>query len=398
MLVGFEASANDSLNPFRWSEESESADCMLGYASAEQLQLSLESPKISDSPMPQLSEYQALVNGFNTRTLTYPEDALSAFAGVATRLGNKFSGGLISGLPELFFDVCLLWRPQRRKGPPSRRHSSRSSKLSSVIPSWSWAGWDTEVTWPFTWNCLSELAAPFAIDVRPFYQIEISHIDAKLNKRPINNVWASYAYSALSSKDSLPPGWREIRGTLPRGTQHSEHSSDPKYYTHASDPSVHFWFPVPICNVPATPRNVKMLSFTTFTGQFKLGVRLRFTTTVLTLDGSPAGTIWQHDESDPSYVKAIEDGSTIELVAILGCTVPKDYYQVMMGTFTANAHAKESSKVSLEPPSRIQEVYAVIWVQWDDDGKIASRKGTGYIDRRAWENCSGQHPVDILLE
>ncbi|KAL7906104.1 heterokaryon incompatibility protein domain-containing protein [Trichoderma velutinum] len=154
------------------SEESRAADCVSTYGVVEQNQLRLLSPQLEAHKLPVLGEYEAMVNRYNTRKFTYDEDALIAFAGVATRLAEKFSGGLISGLPEMFFDICLLWRPLRKLGNASRRQPKRLSNGPVYLPSWSWAGWETEVTWPYTWNFTLDVAGPTPImlkNTQPFF-------------------------------------------------------------------------------------------------------------------------------------------------------------------------------------------------------------------------------------
>ena len=377
----------------RWSEESSAADCMSTYASSEQLQLSLDSPRLSSSPLPQLSEYQGLVNGFNTRALTFPEDALLAFAGISARLGDKFEGGMISGMPELFFDICLLWRPQHRIGPPKRRRSSGLQRSSSVLPSWSWAGWETEVSWPFTWNYTSEITAPTPVlvgNILPFFQIEIHYIAADFARQQIKNSWSSHACAAESNKQ-MPFGWTK-HDAIRKG------SEDSRWYTHISDRNSSFCLPIPLCEVAAPPRNVRQIGFSTSTGHFKLGDRHRFMTTILASDDSTVGILWQHDESDPAYVEAIETGTTVQLIAILGCAVPKDDYLTMLSSSKLNSYITNPDSYPPKPSSRIKEVMQVMWIEWQDGERVASRKGTGQIERAAWNLHAEQQSIDVLLE
>lgn len=60
---------------------------------------------------PDLSSYSENVCYYNRRHFTYPEDATAAFAGITSVLSTKFDGGFLYGLPEMFFDVALLWWP-----------------------------------------------------------------------------------------------------------------------------------------------------------------------------------------------------------------------------------------------------------------------------------------------
>jgi hypothetical protein len=130
-----------------WSEDVEFCD--ENRANSEQSELGLRSSN------PDLRAYCRLVEDFNTMELTYPEDRLSAFAGIIDLLSVKFYGGFLCGLPRIFFDMALLWHLGDTDGSNTgnRRMVSSSRKQSStgtLLPSWSWAGWDGAVdlnTW-----------------------------------------------------------------------------------------------------------------------------------------------------------------------------------------------------------------------------------------------------------
>jgi hypothetical protein len=83
-----------------WSEESNSLNCLDSYCTLEQrerLKESIGSVRLTSGRLPSVKELEAMVNGFNCRKLTYPEDALYAFAGVASELQWRAHLGL-SGL------------------------------------------------------------------------------------------------------------------------------------------------------------------------------------------------------------------------------------------------------------------------------------------------------------
>jgi hypothetical protein len=69
-----------------------------------------------------------MVNMFNQHQLTYEEDCLSAFSGLASAMSLSFVGGFLCGLPELFFDIALLWQPA---GELRRR---RNTENEAVFP------------------------------------------------------------------------------------------------------------------------------------------------------------------------------------------------------------------------------------------------------------------------
>jgi hypothetical protein len=84
-----------------------------------------------------------MVNRFNQRQLTYEEDSLFAFSGLASAMSLSFGGGFLCGLPEIFLDVALLWQPD---GELKRRRNTARAAVFSYAPSltppsWSWAGW-----------------------------------------------------------------------------------------------------------------------------------------------------------------------------------------------------------------------------------------------------------------
>jgi hypothetical protein len=73
-----------------------------------------------------------MVNRFNQRQLTYKEDSLSAFSGLASAMSLSFGGGFLCGLPEFFLDVALLWQPD---GELKRRRNTAREAVFSFAPS-----------------------------------------------------------------------------------------------------------------------------------------------------------------------------------------------------------------------------------------------------------------------
>ena len=294
---------------------------MSTYTSLEPKQRHLLSPQLELHRLPVLSEFEALVNSFNTRNLTYEDDVLIAFAGVATRLSEKFKGGLLSGLPELFFDICLLWRPLRRTQNPSRRRTG-------LLPSWSWAGWENEVTWPYTWNYTSDFAGPIPImlgNTRPFYQIQMSYTITDQLSVPIGASWSDDATKII--EQGAVPEWRS--SSLDTSTL-QEWGLPPGevFFKHVSEENIRFCFPVSLSTSLTLSHIPNLLNFRTTAGTFKLGEVRRSVTRIHTMQGAPAGVLWQHDENDDDFLSAtagpIDDRSSIELIAILGCTILRE--------------------------------------------------------------------------
>lgn len=62
-----------------------------------------------------------------------------------------------------------------------------------------------------------------------------------------------------------------------------------------------FWFPTTVSNRYWAPLSIDKVSFQGMVSQFRLGQVRRYMTQILTLDGTHAGTFWQHNEYDAEY-------------------------------------------------------------------------------------------------
>ena len=98
-------------------------------------------------PWPDLHAYSELVSKYSGKGLTYPEDVLSAFSGFTNALASTFKGGFLFGIPEIFFDVGLLWKGN---GALERRTASHIQG-DTEFPSWSWMGWKGSIN-GLSWN------------------------------------------------------------------------------------------------------------------------------------------------------------------------------------------------------------------------------------------------------
>jgi len=91
--------------------------------------------RIKVTNWPDVKQYVALAGEYTERKLTYGNDAENAINSLLSVMSCSFTGGFISGLPEMFFEEALLWQPAE---PMQRRQSSNPVQTSS--PSWSWIG------------------------------------------------------------------------------------------------------------------------------------------------------------------------------------------------------------------------------------------------------------------
>lgn len=204
-------------------------------------------------PWPNLHMYLQLVAAYNNRQLTYDNDILKAFAGITTSLSSVFYKGFLFGLPELFLDVALLWRPlkpcRRRVSQTVKKQAPGSLVIETAFPSWSWVGWQTEVD-PLSWKCgydyiknTSFISWPGStydhiLKSGTSYKLILTvkwYVADGLNSptRPVVNNYKTY----LGSKD-LPVGWS--RHSLPFEKQEEAD------YMYKSDNKSRFCFPIPM--------------------------------------------------------------------------------------------------------------------------------------------------------
>ncbi|KAK4225289.1 heterokaryon incompatibility protein-domain-containing protein [Podospora fimiseda] len=93
-----------------------------------------------------IGQFERLLQEYSSRDLTFQEDVYNAFAGVSRHLMRRLDTDICHGLPNIYFDWFLLWRPLSLQ---SRRLSNVSG--CPVGPSWSWSGW-TAGSWPHMWD------------------------------------------------------------------------------------------------------------------------------------------------------------------------------------------------------------------------------------------------------
>lgn len=89
------------------------------------------------TPWPNLNSYLEMVQRYTGRLLSYPEDALNAFHAFISVYERTMQGGILHGIPELFFSSTMLWRVSN----DSERRTSKDGLIMKQFPSWSWLGW-----------------------------------------------------------------------------------------------------------------------------------------------------------------------------------------------------------------------------------------------------------------
>ncbi|KAF9873415.1 hypothetical protein CkaCkLH20_09228 [Colletotrichum karsti] len=83
------------------------------------------------------------LQAYTPRSLTFSEDILNAFAGVASIMKSQLATDFLCGHPEKYFLESLLWIPNDFGG---------KWRVVPDIPSWSWASWEGGVEWTDEWT------------------------------------------------------------------------------------------------------------------------------------------------------------------------------------------------------------------------------------------------------
>lgn len=230
--------------------------------------------------------------------------------------------------------------------------------------------------------------------------IECSDEPQDESKVAIQHTWLSFANEALD--EQLPTGWRPRKASKAFGStgfdslarDYERLGGEVSFFKHEDDPSLEFCFPVPLCDQPQRPTLRRYLHFDTCLARCKLGEVRGTMTRIHRLDGTPMGTLWQHDEEDDDFKLAttgpMADRPVIELIQMIGSFVPKresvtwDVDEVLEGHSLHNNTEARAFEL----------VWHVLWIQWD--GNIAYRKATGVVDDEIWD-ASDLSQVKVVL-
>lgn len=156
------------------------------------------------STFPDVRGLNHLLGIYNDRNLTYPEDALNAFAGIMRALCPAFKSGFLSGLPLAFFNLALLWQPV---GYAVRR----VTKKGISGPSWSWAGWKCGITNSCMGNEYIKHHS-FSESMSSYDSVVILHVQWHSHRNlnaigtPIHSDWYEYKKKYLNT-EAAPPTW-----------------------------------------------------------------------------------------------------------------------------------------------------------------------------------------------
>ncbi|KAK8022386.1 hypothetical protein PG993_013153 [Apiospora rasikravindrae] len=353
-----------------------------------------EFPRIL-SGKPDFVELSLLIQEYNSRELTFPEDALAGISGLLAIVSRSFDGGFIYGLAETCFDSALMWTvmvfPMQR-----RIHSGKVHAIlqGSKLPSWSWLGWKgylnsyEEYSGELYWSCFN----PITIRITQWYSQETPSSSTKYAIRSNFLDHDGDFFKNNQQESLLTEGWTKERFNLLKHVLQGEDEEDenPFYvlgdyvYKHPSLPCQHYWGPFPIQDVSGnSSRGMPLpewpfLSCDTKRGMFaakrSFSEEYNFDlpgaqVSILGEDRACCGYLQvPSDEHADEFPDKDEDwGRTIELVAIC--------IQRMI---------EERDDVKVVEFPQFRDWYGVLWVEWVDG--VAYRKGVGRIQKESWES------------
>ncbi|KAH7088955.1 heterokaryon incompatibility protein-domain-containing protein [Paraphoma chrysanthemicola] len=176
--------------------------------------------ELSRKPLGALSHmwvsYEMALSSYTHRDVSYPADILKAFEGIKAVLSDAFRTDFWQGMPEKILAQALCWQ---LRGPYKRRRNRPAGQPPSkpLFPSWTWAGWDSQVnlnTFMVTkvsrfdgeWFIVNEKSVATRLDVHP-------HWISSRSQRPSSSVIKPFLPRIVPREevDANAEDWRDAR-------------------------------------------------------------------------------------------------------------------------------------------------------------------------------------------
>lgn len=357
--------------------------------------------------MPDLWSLSNILCRYNDRALKYDDDALPGISGLLNVFSRCFSGGFICGIPEMFFEAALSWRPSWEHARLRRRVPSDRPGLGRLhpcpLPSWSWIGWEGSVNIGGFEAGPARAWGQWRKETFPITTWYTCNTPTALHKRRIRGSWFENREAYKDFEKPLPPGWTRhtvseaAHPGLGEGREDDilpfpdgcgqyifQHGGTTKDETE----SWHWPFPVPEIQEstqPFMPDQTPYLCCETHRAHvvtFQAGKGND--ATLYSGQDKVIGTLHLHNKEQLQRFSRFEAGwaagEKVELVAICRAR----YYSK---TFDEQARRYRL-------PFQTWEVYMVLWVQWIDG--VAYRLACGEVGKAAWEELALEE-VSLIL-
>lgn len=375
--------------------------------------------------VPELTRLGRLISNYNSRQLSYEEDALPAFSGVLSVLSRTFTGGFPYGLPEMFSDRALCWRHLdvleydygakdyitrtiRRRSVSER--PKEGSFSAAALPSWSWIGWQGNIVIDEQEAILIERHVTKVHETTPITKwfTGNSPNTPPKDRRRIQSTWFEdrARNKDLGRSGPLPPGW--TRHDAPTNTVGNSQSypdgCGTHVFKHFSEPLASYFYPFPIADVdettpPFVPLQTPYL-FCETRRAFLRGVKYlkKGQTTLILLDGlgKQVGELFLQSEENKDYFPDQEEMGpsmpdspelqglkSVEVVAICKSRV-----------YSQTNHEMCAWVPLYGPPQMPDDTYAILWIEWRDG--VAYRRSSGEVNGDEWESLDLE-PVSLVV-
>ncbi|PVI05636.1 HET-domain-containing protein [Periconia macrospinosa] len=356
---------------------------------------------------PNMLYFKSILEVYMRRELTYPCDSLDALGGLLNVLKPSFPGGFLFGIPEVCFDIGLLWQPQdivldrlalaRDEGKPV-----------ADLPSWSWARWKGALDFT-AWEAAAEsLFQSYYLQnfllvskIVEWRKVSVSGIPSL-----ISDVYSQYRELASNDSQESPNGWR--RQTLPYGIGKDSSlsrllKSTNHKFTHSSlGEQYPFRFPIPLpSNRISTEANQNWTSKIlgnverTFLYIYPRKLPSRTQTAWFSIqkkapsgESMQVGVVQLHDPFFDSESDIAIRGEFIAISAGAFLGVPGQSVSVPWTMLHEWELAQRTNN------SNVYEFYNVMFVERCND--IVLRKGLGRVQKALWEGLE-REKIEVLL-
>jgi hypothetical protein len=350
---------------------------------------------------PDMRRWCELVEEYFNRELSYDADAMSAISGLITVVQSVSPGGFLFGMPELFFDIFLLWDVDKA-GTTRRRDCSN-------IPSWSFLGWkggDIDLFWwrfsmDYTFLDNADKGWGCDCEVGSIVSWHVKSLDSTI-PRPVKNDFHSYRYQSM---DNLEFGW----------TKHESEQSG-ICFKNESVSNFSFRYPIPLSNLTdaaSQQETSQYLQFKSKRGWLYIGDVIqpfsdKEKEAFLKKEDMEDGNInFSLLDDEGCWVGAIrlplleatslcDEGSRerVELVEIATGKVANDAFPKSSNYYPGTWIIPEWDCEKRPKQDKFYRFYFVLCIEWLDG--IAYRRGLGRVETDSWDKISLEE-VDIIL-
>lgn len=361
---------------------------------------------------PNLTSLAHIISQYNTRALSYDEDALNAIAGLLAVFSRTYCGGFLYGLPEMLFDRCLGWVPlwdftNLTKRVVSKRPADKQL-TETALPSWSWISWRgrfrcSEIGVGPVWD--HEDSSEETFPITEWYTAASSKAESR---RRIHSTWYENRDSYKDYNRPLPDGWtRHEAGNIGKSGDSRLWPERCGGYLFIHDrmplrdnepEKWYFPFPIPEINEStpfSTPQQTPYL-FCKTKRTFLWAYRADYEAPTW-----GKNSLYLRRESSSQNIGRLQLQTAEQLARFPKVETDNDQAKGRLIELVAIYRSKIYSRTSdlprieyYHPPTLSPERYVVLWVEWRDE--VAYRLACGHVDKEVWDSLDLEN-INLVL-